>query len=374
MTIWARRLLCGFVGLTLLTAATSARAQGNDAAPAAAPPPAAATPAPGDFRLPGRTIVSQPSEQPAAPPPVVVAPPPPVTTTAPPSRTAAPPTAPGAPTTAESRPQATPAPETGAPPVAAPSEASPVPVASAPAPPASPPEPSRWDQQWPWFYYAAPAAGLLLLLFLVALLRGRSKDGEAWEGAAPAIEAPALVPAPAPAPRPDPAMRPWLEIELKAERAQATDTETLVLFELEIRNSGTAPAHNLRIDVKMFNAGTEQDQEIGAFFRTAGRESTKCHLPGIPPGMTGVLHGEVAMPREDMRAVVLDNKYLFIPMLAVNALYDWDEGRTGQTSKSYVVGRELEQPSEKMGAFRVDLGPRIWRTIGQRQHTLARRV
>jgi len=80
------------------------------------------------------------------------------------------------------------------------------------------------------------------------------------------------------------------------------------------------------------------------------------------------------MPRDEMRAVVLENKYLFIPMIAVNALYDWGYGETGQTAKSYVVGRELEQPSEKMGAFRVDLGPRVWRTIGQRQHTMAQRI
>jgi len=90
--------------------------------------------------------------------------------------------------------------------------------------------------------------------------------------------------------------------------------------------------------------------------------------------VTGVIRGEVAMPRDEMRAVVLEDKYLFIPVIAVNALYDWGEGRTGQTSKSYVVGRELEQPSAKMGAFRVDQGPRIWRTVGQRQHTLAKRV
>ena len=129
----------------------------------------------------------------------------------------------------------------------------------------------------------------------------------------------------------------------------------------------------MRIDVKMFNAGQEQDQEIGAFFRTAGRESTKLNLPGIAAGQVGAIRGEVAMPRDEMRAVVLDNKYLFIPMLAVNALYDWGDGRTGQTSKSYVVGRELEQ-NEKMGAFRVDLGPRVWKTVGQRPHTLARRI
>ena len=189
----------------------------------------------------------------------------------------------------------------------------------------------------------------------VALLRRRAPDED--ERTAARDGGRRGRPSPRRAPRPDPAPRPWLELELKAERASATDAETLVQFELEITNTGKAPARNLRIDVKMFNAGEEQDQEIGTFFRTAGRESTKCHLPGIAPGMTGVIHGEVAMPRDEMRAVVLDDKYLFIPVLAVNALYDWGEGRTGQTSKSYVVGRELEQPSEKMGAFRVDSGP-----------------
>jgi hypothetical protein len=209
---------------------------------------------------------------------------------------------------------------------------------------------------------------LALLVFAFIMRRRRLRDEVEFDEPQP-VEGPA-----APAAKPVPQPRPWLELELKAERAQSTDAEAAVQFVLEITNSGQAPARNLRIDVKMFNAGQEQDKEIGAFFRTAGRESTKCSLPGIAPGATGAIKGEVAMARADMRAVVLDDKYLFIPVIAVNALYDWGEGETGQTSKSYVVGRELEQPSEKMGAFRVDLGPRVWRTIGQRQHKLARRV
>jgi hypothetical protein len=209
---------------------------------------------------------------------------------------------------------------------------------------------------------------VLALLAFVWLRRRRRPEEEAEiEQAAPAVAAP-------PPPRPDPIPRPWLELALKAERASATLTETLVQFELEISNTGKSPARNLRIDVKMFNAGAEQDKEIGAFFRTAGREGTRLNLPGIGPDSAGVIRGEVAMPRDEMRAVVLEDKYLFIPVIAVNVLYDWGEGRTGQSSKSYVVGRELEQPSEKMGAFRVDQGPRIWRTVGQRQHTLAKRV
>jgi hypothetical protein len=225
---------------------------------------------------------------------------------------------------------------------------------------------------FPW-YYGIPLA--LLALLILAYLRQRRRSRVIHEATALAEEeraAKAVATA-----RPEPQPRPWLELDLKAERLSSTNAESLVPFELEIVNTGPAPARNLRIDVKMFNAGEQQDQEIGAFFRTAGRESTKCNLPGIRAGQTGAIRGEVAMSREEMRAVILDNRYLFIPVIAVNALYDYGDGQTGQTSKSYVVGRELEQEGEKgekMGAFRVDQGPRIWRSVGQRQHKLARRV
>ena len=328
-----------------------------------------------DFRL--TPSGPQPAQPQPAPPPVVVAPPPPATSNqAQPApqrqaeRPAATPTRqPPQPTV---RPQAAPQAAPQAPAAQQPAPEIQSPVAVEPAPPA-PAETSNTPEAtgagFPWLY--AIPAGAVLLLLLALLLRRRRRSALIAEAAvAPAAPAPAPAP---PAPAPEPVARPWLELRLKAEKAAATLDETVVHFELEIENSGTSAARNLRIDVKMFNAGQEQDQEIGAFFRTAGRESTKLNLPGIAAGQVGAIRGEVVMPRDEMRAVVLENKYLFIPMIAVNALYDWGDGEMGQTSKSYVVGRELEQ-NEKMGAFRVDLGPRIWKTVGQRDHTLAKRV
>ena len=368
MTNHKIKLVTGGVGALLLCAAFGARAQDNAVGPAQLK----------DFQLRGQTVVPAPTQpQQPAPQPVTVAPPPPATTQpatpsqtrqAPPARVApsAPPAAarPSAPVT-----QQAPATETPAP------EATPAPQPIEPGPVAAAPPAAGEDGGFPWLY-AIPAALALALLGLFLLRRRRRAAEDAYE--------PELVPAvpvePSPfarresPPRPEPVARPWLELGLKAERASATLTETVVMFELEIANTGKAAARNLRIDVKMFNAGAEQDKEIGAFFRTAGRETTKCHLPGIAAGTTGVIHAQVTMNRDDMRAVRLDDKLLFIPVIAVNALYDWGEGETGQTSRSWVVGRELETPSEKMGAFRVDLGPRVWRTIGQRKHKLARQV
>lgn len=360
MAIRKFNLLTAF-GAALLCATFAAHAQDNAVGPAQLK----------DFQLRGNTVTqAQPQPQQQPPQPVTVAPPPPSAQPAPTQNRPVQP--------ATTRQQA---PTESAPAASAPTAAEPVPPVRQPqpdVPEAAPPGPApEGTGGIPWLYVAL-GGGALALLGFALFVRRRKRAGyevEEAEERTPLRE-PLPLTAREKAVRPEPVPRPWLELDLKAERAVATLTETVVQFELEIRNTGQAAASNLRIDVKMFNAGKTQEQELSAFFRVAGRESTKCHLPGIAAGVTGVIHGQVTMAREDMKAVQLEEKLLFIPVIGVNALYDWGEGETetGQTSRSWVVGRELETPSEKMGAFRVDLGPRTWRTVGQRQHKLARQV
>ncbi|MGQ0661808.1 hypothetical protein [Sphingosinicella sp.] len=318
-----------------------------------------------------------------------VAPPPPVTS----SQPSAQPT-PAQPQPTTSTPAGTPR---GAPTQPGPTQTAPTPTPIAPpptgqqppatgpvaTPPAIEPEPATPSDATPptpegggapvWLY------GLPVLLLVLGGMffwrRRRARSVELAYAADVALAEPVSLPEPVPAaPRPDPSPRPWLELDVRTIRASFTPTEAVIEFELTIANIGGAAARNLKIDVKMFNAGAEQDQQIGTFFRTAGRETTRLVLPGIEKEQDGVIRGEVGMPLDEMKAVKLDGRMLFIPVLAVNVLYEWGEGRSGQSAKSYVVGRELETPSEKMGAFRVDQGPRVWRTVGQRQHKLARRV
>jgi hypothetical protein len=328
-----------------------------------------------DFSISGRREVAAPPPQAQPAPPAQTPPATAQTRTQPPARPAervaeAPRRAP-APAAAQPAP-ASPQPFRPSPTVAQPDPEPvtppPIPAEPTPAPKAAPGPAASWTS---YGLYAIPAAAALALLGFVAVRRRRKAEPETIVEAAPGAAAP---PRPV-APRPDPIPRPWLELSLRAERASFTDAETELLFELEISNKGGSAARNIRIDVKLFNGGVDQqDKDIGAFFRTAGRDSTKLHLSEVAAGVTGVIQGRVTLAREEMRAVRLDERLLFIPVVAVNALYDWGQGRTGQTSKSYVIGRELSQPSEKMGAFRVDQGPRVWRTVAQRDHSLAKRV
>ena len=54
---------------------------------------------------------------------------------------------------------------------------------------------------------------------------------------------------------------------------------------------------------------------------------------------------------------------MFLPVIAFNALYGWGGG-DGQTSATYLLGRDTK--AEKLGPFRIDLGPRIFRSVAAR--------
>ena len=72
--------------------------------------------------------------------------------------------------------------------------------------------------------------------------------------------------------------------------------------------------------------------------------------------------------------MTVQGRRLFIPMVAFNVRYRFGEAGIGQTSASYLVGSESDPPVDKMGPFRLDLGPRVYRKVGQREHRLRRRI
>jgi hypothetical protein len=240
---------------------------------------------------------------------------------------------------------------------------------------------------------------LLLGLAAFRMLRRRRDDSEedyapvaepadapeeAPQAPEPVRTAPAPEPAPPPPAQPAPAaaeppsgivaiqLRPWIELEFRPGRAAATLTEAVVHYDLVVRNTGNAPARNIRLDARMFNAGEEQDVE--AFLAQPAEHVNGAAIPDIAPRTETLLRSSFTMPKEMVREIVVEGRKLFVPIVAFNVAYQWGANRTGQTATSYVVGREAESPSEKMGGFRTDLGPRIYRSVGQRPTRLARIV
>ena len=343
-----------------------------------------------DFQLQGERT-TPPAAEPATPAPASQLPaqtssePPRSTTTAPASRRVTPErsTRVTAPATARVRsPEAAapaqvapaPLPEAAAPaPVTAqpalPTPAAPVQTLPAPAPQSSAaPTAAQPDNQWSWLWLALPALLALAAFFGLGRrrrpARRREHAVETQPTQAPVADAPAApVIAAVPA-----APRPRLEVEFQPKKAAATDREAIVHFDLVLRNVGDADAANIRIDTRMFNASGEQ--EIDGFLKGPIHEHSGSPHVAIPPGETLSLASSIALPKSEAREIELQGRRLFVPVVAINVAYDWAEGGKGRTSRSWLVGREAEQPSAKMGAFRLDT-PRIYRSVGQRPTKLA---
>lgn len=233
----------------------------------------------------------------------------------------------------------------------------------------APLEPDDTGGQW-WIYLLF--AGLVAGLGFVAL---RRRSQAAPVVAAPVAPAPFRPATPAPAAPPvheEPA-RAWIDLEFRPLEAGTTASHATVKFELTVRNTGDGEARDVRIDGRLFNAGPTQDQEIGAYFAEVAAGGMPAPRP-LAAKTQMPYRGTVLLPREQVREVTVQGRRLFIPMVAFNVRYRWGETGTGQTSASYLVGSESDPPAEKMGPFRLDLGPRIYRKVGQREHRLRRRI
>ena len=161
-------------------------------------------------------------------------------------------------------------------------------------------------------------------------------------------------------------LRPWLELQFRPERATTTLAEASVQFELAVANKGNIIATRVRVEAQMFNAGPQLEAEIEQFFAAAIPPAASGMIPDILPRDVATLRSVVAMPKDLVREIEINGRRLFIPTVAFNVIYEWGNGKKGRTSMAFLVGREAETPSSKMGPFRLDQGPRIYRQVGQR--------
>lgn len=212
-----------------------------------------------------------------------------------------------------------------------------------------------------------------------AFLFWRNRSRHAFAGG-PQVDA-FVAPEPAPAPRPAPAppkaksppptpgsaglvstrLRPWIDLGFNPARC-ILDNEKLVLeFEVELFNSGSAPARGVLVEAILFNAGPTQEEDIGKFF--ANPVAAGERIPAIAPLKRITVKAQVAIGREQLQAYEAAGRQLIVPLIAFNVLYRWS-GAEGQTSVGYLLGRETK--GDKMAPFRIDLGARIFRNLAAR--------
>lgn len=265
------------------------------------------------------------------------------------------------------------------------SASAPVPVATAGLDSPATVPPDHKLSILPWLLAAFALGAGAAFLFL----RNRSREAFAGGPEIDAFVAPEPVPttAPAPAPAPVPAaqpasgavttrkqpepsipgivttrLRPQLEIGFRPISCLVEDHQVTLEFEVELFNSGKAPARGVLVEASLFNASNEQDKQLEAFFANPLARGER--IPAIPQLKSVRLTSKVVTPREHVQVYEVNNRKVFVPIIAFNGLYRWGSGE-GQTSVSFLLG--IDTKREKMAPFRVDLGRRTYTSLAARE-------
>lgn len=159
-----------------------------------------------------------------------------------------------------------------------------------------------------------------------------------------------------------------LDVELRAKRAGTNLLSAAVDYEIVVRNSGGGPARAVQADVRLLSAGAEQDGWIRSLFSTPIERPITPPFD-LPPDSAITLSGMAMMPKEMLSVMTVQGRVLFVPVLAINLLYDRG-GDTGQTAASFVVGIDRGE-GVKMAPFRLDSGPRMQADVTTLPYTVA---
>lgn len=156
-------------------------------------------------------------------------------------------------------------------------------------------------------------------------------------------------------------LRPALELNVQPLSCLVEDSQVTIEFELELFNSGTAPARAVLAEASLLNAGETQDHQLAGFF--AHPVGAGQRLDSIPPMKRVNLTSRVVAPRAAIQEYELAGRKAFVPVIAFNALYEWSGGNA-QTSAAYLVGRQTK--SDKLGPLRLDMGARAFNGLAAR--------
>ncbi|MEG3178359.1 hypothetical protein U1872_19115 [Sphingomonas sp. RB3P16] len=196
-------------------------------------------------------------------------------------------------------------------------------------------------------------------------------DAEPETVVSDASPVPAVVRPPVAEPAPPvmgPAARAAITLELTPKRAGTNLLSGAVEYTIVLRNTGEAMATGIRLDIRLLSVGSQQDAVIAALFAAPIAQPKPAPFD-LPPGTAVELGGMAMHPKDALDVIEAGGKTLFVPVLSINALYDW-AGGSGQTARSYVIGID-RGAGGKLAPFRLDTGARMYDTVSAIEYTVS---
>jgi len=161
-------------------------------------------------------------------------------------------------------------------------------------------------------------------------------------------------------------LKPQLNVEFVPDRVVITEQEVMLMFEIVIANVGSAPARDVLVEGHLFTAHIGQDREIATFFQNPAASDDRMTM--IAPLGRVSLKSVARLPLDEVHQFEAGGRKLFVPLIGFNILYRFG-GTEGQASASFLVGRGNEE-DEKLAPFRIDQGPKIFRGLSSRPHSI----
>lgn len=161
-----------------------------------------------------------------------------------------------------------------------------------------------------------------------------------------------------------------LEIDLAARRLSATLMNAVLNYELVVRNTGSQTIGPVIVGGDMIGAHASLPDR--AQLEMSGNQIAPLHhLASLAPGECATLTGEFKLALADITPIRSGNAALFIPL----ARFRVEAARLGApplvASSTYVIGEDQDRPGAALRPFRLDLGPRLYSRIGQRELALS---
>ncbi len=258
--------------------------------------------------------------------------------------------------------------------------------------PAAVPESSSW---WPWLAgLAALAAAAAVGLF--ALRRRAPREYVAPEIERPVLADPVLAdpvlavpvlavpvladpvpaasmppapPLPAPALSPKPSLAEPREAEplalaLVATRMSATLVNTALSYRIALTNTSGRTLEDLAVSGDMIAAHASRD--VRGQLALDGQPLAPLHrMAALAPGETAELEGQLRLPLAAITPIRQGEAALFIPL----ARFRIEIGLTRSSAmvRSFVIGQPPVAGGTALLPFRLDLGPRLYAPLGQRE-------
>lgn len=169
---------------------------------------------------------------------------------------------------------------------------------------------------------------------------------------------------PLPAPHPQPAIstaEPEIEIIFLPQQASSTLLNAVLCYELQLRNLSREDLTGIQLSGNLTQASDENARR--------GSDETFPILQQmnmLKAGESIAVTDEFRIPLATIVPISVKAHRLFVPLARFTIRFSDDSGFIHFQTASFLVGQEHEPPRSKMAAFRLDLGPRTFQSIGCR--------